>query len=398
MISPPTQDGTTLKPYLTFPYLLSLVWLSYPLLSLLFIAFRLQMSSTTAQDSIADAKADLLKTCLAAEKAATAAASMPRYLAVASNKQIADAVNDTMNAARAALVLALTILEGILNFVIDIYRSTFFCFLELVVQGGLSLLIGAVNEINSFLSLTFSALRSSIQSDISTANSVITKAIDGINKVNPFGKISPPQITVPSLDALSNITLPSDFMYALQKLNSSLPTVAQVRDAIQDVIDKPFDDLKADINRTFAGFNFDASVLPVPDKQTISFCDQIDTSAVDDLGKDLLKVFRIGVILLIVMAFLILAGLFAMEWYRWRCLRSHLEYTRQAWISDPTMSNAARPGETPALKMTDHNLMTLASSSRHPLITQSVNKLSAKLSLSQTMQTHMHWFFHYIFH
>ncbi len=76
-----------------------------------------------------------------------AAASLPRYLAASSNEQIADAVNGTMNAARAALVLALTILEGVLNFVIDIYRSTFFCFLELVVQGGLSVLIGAVNEV-----------------------------------------------------------------------------------------------------------------------------------------------------------------------------------------------------------------------------------------------------------
>lgn len=142
-----TQDGSTLKPYLTLPYLLSLTWLAYPLLSLLFIAFRLQISSSSAQDSVSDAKGNLLTSCLAAEKAATAAASLPRYLAASSNEQIADAVNGTMNAARAALVLALTILEGVLNFVIDIYRSTFFCFLELVVQGGLSVLIGAVNEV-----------------------------------------------------------------------------------------------------------------------------------------------------------------------------------------------------------------------------------------------------------
>lgn len=151
MTPPPVYEnarsGTTLKPYLTLPYILSLTWLAYPIISLLFVAFRLQISSSSAQDAVSDAKGNLLTSCSAAEKAATAAASLPRYMAQGSNKQIADAVNGTMNAARATLVLALTILEAVINFVIDIYRSTFFCFLELVVRGGLSILIGAVQEV-----------------------------------------------------------------------------------------------------------------------------------------------------------------------------------------------------------------------------------------------------------
>lgn len=142
-----TRETTTLTPYLTLPYILSLTWLAYPIISLLFVAFRLQISSDSAQDFVANAKSDLLTSCSAAEKAATAAASLPRYMAIGTNKQIASAVNGTMNAARATLVLSLTILEGIINFAIDIYRSTFFCFLELVVRGGLSVLIGAVQEV-----------------------------------------------------------------------------------------------------------------------------------------------------------------------------------------------------------------------------------------------------------
>ena len=90
-------------------------------------------------------------------------------------------------------------------------------------------------QINSFLSSTFSGLRSSIQNDISSANSVITTAINGINKVNPFGDISAPQINVPSLDALQNVQLPSDFQDALLKLNSSLPTVAELKDKVESM-------------------------------------------------------------------------------------------------------------------------------------------------------------------
>jgi hypothetical protein len=38
-------------------------------------------------------------------------------------------------------------MEAIINFLIDIYRSTFLCFLELIVGGGLALLIAAVQEV-----------------------------------------------------------------------------------------------------------------------------------------------------------------------------------------------------------------------------------------------------------
>lgn len=154
MTPPPIYDAqgtTTLKPYLNLPHLLSLTWLAYPILSLLFVAFRLAMSSVTAKDAVGDAKADLLASCAAAEKAATSAASLPRYMASATNRQISDAINGTMNGAQEALVLALTVLEAILNFVIDTYRSTFLCFLELIVRGALSLLISAVQEVRMII-------------------------------------------------------------------------------------------------------------------------------------------------------------------------------------------------------------------------------------------------------
>ena len=156
-----SEPSSTLKPYLSLSHILSLTWLAYPILSLLFIAFRLQLSSSSAQDAVNDAKNNLLTSCKAAEQAATAAASLPRYMAVATNDQIADAVNGTMNAARATLVLSLTIMEAIINFVVDIYRSTFLCFLELVVQGGLAVLIAAVQEVRSlfnFLNCNLQAL------------------------------------------------------------------------------------------------------------------------------------------------------------------------------------------------------------------------------------------------
>jgi hypothetical protein len=140
-------------------------------------------------------------------------------------------------------------MEVIINFIVDIYRSTFLCFVELVVRGGLAILISAVQEVTSisqtigsltklitqlsnFIENTFNGLRTSIQSDIETANSAINSTINAINKVNPFGNIKPPQISVPSLDALQNVTLPTDFEQSLQSLNNSIPSFSEIKQKI----------------------------------------------------------------------------------------------------------------------------------------------------------------------
>lgn len=147
-VSHDSQYTSTLTPYLQLPHLLSLTWLAYPILSLLFVAFRLQLSLSASQDAVANAKDDLLTSCTAAEQAATSAASMPRIMAIATNQQFMDSVNATLEGARLVLTTSLTIVEAIINFVVDIYRSTLLCFLELVVRGGLSILISAVQEVS----------------------------------------------------------------------------------------------------------------------------------------------------------------------------------------------------------------------------------------------------------
>jgi hypothetical protein len=153
MSQPPVYDSrrsvtdSGLTPYLQLPHLLSLTWLASPILSLLFVAFRLQLSSDSALTSVNNAKGDLLTSCQAAQQAASSAASMPRFMAIATNEQIVDAVNASMDGARDALILALTVMEAVINFLVDIYRSTFLCFLQLVIGGGLSLILGATQEV-----------------------------------------------------------------------------------------------------------------------------------------------------------------------------------------------------------------------------------------------------------
>ena len=162
-------------------------------------------------------------------------------------------------------------------------------------------------------------------------------------------------------------------------------------------IDTPFEAVKADINSTFQGLFFDASILPVPNQDTVSFCSNLDTSSVDDLGHDLLTITKIGTIILIILLLALLAGHCALEWYKWRCLQLHLRRTREAWISDPTTVYTG-PAHTPSVTLTDHNLLMLQTDAQHPLLTRIANVLSVKLRLSPSQHTHLRWFLHYVFH
>ncbi|KAJ7594493.1 plasma membrane fusion protein PRM1 [Mycena floridula] len=397
-LSPPVYElmsPTSLKPYLELPHLLSLTWLAYPILSIIFVVFRLQIALGSSQDAASSAKADLLASCKAAEKAATAAASMPRYMALATNQQFADAVNGSMNAARAALVLSLTVMEAIINFIVDIYRSTFLCFLELVIRGGLSIIIAAVQEFNSVAQSAAAGLRTGIQDSINSANSGIQ---DLINTANKLGfHFTAPQISVPDLSSLENLTLPTTFQDALTQLNNTLPTFDDLKQKVESVIDTPFELLKKDINDTFTGLSFDAAVLPVPEQNTLSFCNDFDTSLVDRVTDDLVKITKIGTIILILLALLLIALNCLLEWYKWRCMKRHLQYTREAWSTDPSIAQSTKSGE-PQITLTDHNLLMLQANSAHPLLTRIANTISARLHFSPSQHTHLSWFFHYIFH
>ncbi|KAJ7091868.1 plasma membrane fusion protein PRM1 [Mycena belliarum] len=396
--APPTYDAhsidsTQLRPYLQLPHLLSLTWLAYPILSLVFVVFRLQLSLASSQDAVASAKRDLLTSCKAAEKAATAAASMPRYMAAATNEQFARAVNDSMNAARATLVLALTMMEAIINFIVDIYRSTFLCFLELVIRGGLAILLAAVKELNVVVQAAAGGIKTAVQDTVSGAD----KALQAVASVAGKFGISVPTISVPDLSGLDNVQLPQSFTDSITNLNNTLPTFKELKQVVEKFIDTPFELLKADINETFSGLSFNSSILAVPEQNTLSFCADLDTSVIDDIGRDLVKVAKIGTLILILIILILIGLNCLLEWYKWRCTRRHLEYTRQAWTTDPTLYHQGSGG-TPNVSLTDHNLLMLQANGAHPLLTRIANTLSAKLRLSPSKHISLQWFLHYIFH
>lgn len=136
---------------------------------------------------------------------------------------------------------------------------------------------------------------------------------------------------------------------------------------------------------------FNTSVLTVPARSNIQFCNELDTSVVDDLGRDLRKIGRIGIVLLLLGLVLLTLGAMAVEWYKWRVLQRELERTREAWSTDSSVQHQPAQGNVPTMSMTDHNLMLLHATQQHPLMLTLANRLAIALKLSATSYTHLRW-------
>ncbi|KAF8758697.1 plasma membrane fusion involved in cytogamy [Rhizoctonia solani] len=327
-----------------------------------------------------DAKGVLIASCAAAERAAQGVGSIGSFMAAGTNRQIEAAVNGTINASRATMIFRqvdLTALQGIIEFVIDMYRSIFLCFLELVVRGGLAIIIGALTEVTNFLQNTVNGLKSSIQGDIQSANNAIASAVNAINSVTRLVNMGLPSLTL-------------------------LSPLDQLRDTVDKIIAIPFNELKKEINETFASpsMRFNTSVLAVPARSNIQFCDGLDTSIVDDLGRDLRKIGQIGIVILLLALVLLILGAMAVEWYKWRVLQGELERTREAWSTDSNVQHPQLNGHqgVPMMVMSDDNLMLLHATQQHPLLSALANRLANALKLSATSYTHLRFFFAYVFH
>ncbi|TXT09106.1 hypothetical protein VHUM_02580 [Vanrija humicola] len=284
-------------------------------------------------------KHDVMSACGGLATGASILQSIPRYLAMQTNAELLRAARQTVMGVGRALMDIILVIEAVLKFVIDMYRSLLMCVIQLVVQGTLSVLIGAVDAISNAVTASLDAIRTSIQDDIATFNDLIQKAVAGVNKVvSVFGtSISIPAIEIPSLRFLHNVTIPTTFEDSLIKLNQSLPTLDEVRGLLDKVIDMPLDKLIKEINvtRHEIAAQINDSILPTPSLHSLGagnaaqlqaeLCSNVDTSLIDDTAKALHTLGTTAIALMILLIILGWCVLAFWEWQRWRCMKQSVE-------------------------------------------------------------------------
>jgi hypothetical protein len=115
------------------------------------------------------------------------------------------------------------------------------------VRGSLLSVIGAAEDTVNFLNSTLAIVQTNILADAASAQSAIVaeveKIVGGIGDI--FGdNITIPQIQLPAVSQLSNITIPDTVDKTLTTLNNSLPTFEQVKNVTDTAISFPFELLK----------------------------------------------------------------------------------------------------------------------------------------------------------
>ncbi|CAO1620263.1 unnamed protein product [Sympodiomycopsis kandeliae] len=388
---PSTQnDHRTLPPYLTLRPLLFLSIFSPLTLSLLFTSIHLALDSADIQDKVSHAKQDLLQACTRAEDRMSVIASFPRYIAGNVEQGIVDSVQHVVQGTGNVLILSLAAIEAVLVFIVDSYRSLFLCFIELLVRGSLSLLMSAVDLMNTAVKDASSGIKTAIQASVSGVNDFLSTTLNGINDIiSVFGQhVSVPNVAQPDLSALDNVQLPTSFMDSLTKLNASLPTLNELRDKMDTVIREPLQNVQREVNQTISGYTFNTSMLPaLPPAQQVRFCDRMDTSPLDRLAKDGRKYILIGLLIMLILIVLMTMASLTSTWWAWKCQQRNLSRIRSLWNTQGRDD------------MSDHGIRDKLSMASHPILATIASSYGPRVGLkSRRAQNHTRWWLNAVTH
>ncbi|WVQ74452.1 hypothetical protein IAR50_004053 [Cryptococcus sp. DSM 104548] len=394
---PPSQRlaTTPLRPYLALLPRIILTFFSPCLLPMILTIAHLIQNRSSTTSLAASLKSSVLSACSGLAKGAASVQAMPRYLAMQTNQETIRATQATILAVGTMLMDAITIIKVVVNFVVDTYRSLLLCTVELAVRGTLEILISAVQTISDSVTSTLNSVRTGIQDDISSANNIIQSAVNGINTVTNLVnvKLTVPSFTIPSLDFLSNVTIPTSFEDSLLTLNSSLPTLSDLKEKMDEIIDTPFEALITEINSTRLEMaaSFNSSILPVPSLSTLSassgndlsndLCSDLDTSLIDDTAKALHKLSSVAIGLMFLLLFLVWAALAIWEWRRWKIMKDTVEAIEEEWQRD---------GRSDAWRM--------VAIVEHPVLEHYSSCVLNRVSKKPRTRSNIRWFMSYLAH
>lgn len=76
-------------------------------------------------------------------------------------------------------------------------------------------------------------------------------------------------------------------------------------------------------------------------------------------------------------------------------LQKHLQYTREAWVTNPAVVHTGLKAQPTVGLVSDHNLMMLAANAEHPVLTRMANQVLTFFYLSPNKNINLRWLLHY---
>ena len=325
-LQPPLNTAQTITPYLGLRARLSQIWINRCTVLLFLVLVRILIAIAGLNNDLGSAKTEAMSACSGVESMGSAMASMPHYLAAGVNELAASGVEKAVYGLMSMLLLTVTGIEELFLFYIHMLTQTYECLLTLVVEGSIQAVIQVIEDASSFLNSTIEGITKDIGTAVNTFEIDFNKFTSGLNSIpQAFGAKGGgvPTINVnDSLAKLNSIQLPDDLKQKLTTLNSSLPPFNTVENFTDSLFRLPFEDVKSKINNS-VNFTFDRSILPVPQKEQLTFCS--DNNGISDFFDDLSNIIqlarRVFIAVLVILAIFICIPMAYQEIRRWRTMQ-----------------------------------------------------------------------------
>ncbi|KAH7117036.1 hypothetical protein B0J11DRAFT_442922 [Dendryphion nanum] len=342
---PTVNHAPYLTPYLGLRARLSQIWINRWTILLLLVLVRLLFAIQGTNSSLTSARREALSACIQVENIASSMASAPHYSAKGINELTSSSVELAVKGLISMLEMSVTGVEEIVLFVIHMMTSTYLCLITLAVRGSVGAAVEIGNKVADGLKKTVEEVTQGMGDATKSVNSAINEIIDKISGV-PFA----PDFKKPNIDLtdeinkLKSLELPKDMQEGLQKLNGSIPNFEQVQNFTDNAIRFPFEKVK-ELIRGMDNFTFDKTLLPVPQKESLSFCSEGNSinNFFDDLINLGITARRIALIVLILAAVLVCIPMAWNEVRRYRRMQEHAELFKHGHEGMDVVYMASRP-------------------------------------------------------
>lgn len=322
---PTPHTVSNITPYLGLRARLSQVWVNRWTILLLLVLVRVLIAVVGVNYNLASAKTEALSACTAVESVGSTMASMPHYLSAGVNELAGAGIEKAVHGLMSMLLMTITGVEELIVFYVNMLTGTYMCLITLLVAGSLHAALELIDDVSGFLNTTLHGIGDDISNGIGDFTNNLNKFTSGLNSVPKlFGSSDTiPTLNVnSSIDKLQNLELPGNLTADLSRLNSSIPTFQDVQNFTDNIIRFPFEEIKKLVNGSLH-FSFNQSLLPVPEKQQLTFCSEDNgiTDFFDELAKIVITARKVFLVVLLLGAILACIPMAFQEIRRWRTMQ-----------------------------------------------------------------------------
>jgi hypothetical protein len=269
---PSPNQSPYLTPYLGLRARLSQVWINRWTVLLLLVLVRLLLALANAGDLVNDARDEALSACTSVEQVGSTMASVSHYAAQGFNQLTASSITKAVSGLQSMTSLMLTSVEEMVVFYIGMLTNTYLCLITFAVGGSLHAVDDVLSAAEKQIQGTLSGIGDDVTGVANGLKSSIQQLANGVNSVFGAGGQAPNIDFSSSVNKLKNFKMPTGLDSDLQKLNKSIPTFGDVKNLTDNAIRIPFEDVRTLIKNNWSNYTFDHSLLPVPQKEELSFC------------------------------------------------------------------------------------------------------------------------------